>query len=89
MRPVATQSRFITPWLGIFLWLIPLLPPFGSSVHLFQAFGLGNQLFQSFGSAISFSSLCNGSEMDWVYRTRLVDLNAEHVGRVSTANHDA
>src|SRR5262249_38246729 len=99
MRPVTTQSRFTTPWLGVFLWLMPLLPPFGSSVQLFQpfgsdiqlfqTFGLGNQLFQSFGSAISFSSLCNGSEMDWMYRMRLVDLNAEHVGRVSMADHGA
>src|SRR6516165_3409383 len=57
MRPVATQSCFTTPWLG----LIPLLLPFASGVQLFQAFGSGNQPFQSFGSAISFSSFCHGS----------------------------
>jgi hypothetical protein len=61
-----------------FCWLIPLLLPFGSGVQVFQAFGsgtqlfqtfgLGSQLFQPFGSAISFSSFCHGSEMDWMYR---------------------
>src|SRR6516164_843804 len=76
MRPVATQSCFTTPWLGNVFWLIQLLRPFGSGVQLFQAFGLGsqlfqtfglgNQLFQSFGSAISFSSFCHRSEMDWM-----------------------
>src|SRR4029077_4366428 len=50
MRPVATQSRFTTPWLGNVFWLIRLLRSFGSDVQLFQPFGSGNQLFQAFGS---------------------------------------
>jgi hypothetical protein len=86
MRPVATQSRFTTPWLGNCFWLIQLLRPFRSGIQLFQPFGSGaqlfqpldlgsrlfqpfgsgSQLFQPFGSAISFSSLCHGSEMDWM-----------------------
>src|SRR6516164_1438419 len=96
MRPVATQSCFTAPWFGIFCWIIPLLLPFGSGVQLFQAFGsgiqlfqtfgLGNQLFQSFGSAISFSSFCHGSEMDWMYRNA-ISLNSEHTRRFSMANH--
>jgi hypothetical protein len=66
MRPVAIQSRFTTPWLGSVFWLIQLLQPFDSGSQLFQPFGAGIQLFQSFDSAISFSSLCHGSEMDWM-----------------------
>src|SRR6516165_8182694 len=74
MRPVATQSCFTTPWLGLIPLLLPfasgvqLFQAFGSGIQLFQTFGLGNQLFQSFGSAICFSSFCHGNEMDWMYR---------------------
>ena len=78
MRPVATQSRFTTPWLGNVFWPIRLLRPFGSDVQLFQTFGSGNQLFQPFGSgnqlfqpfgsAISISSLFQASETDWIDR---------------------
>jgi hypothetical protein len=52
MRPVATQSRFTTPWLGNIFWLIQLLRPFGSGIQLFQAFDSGSQFFQAFGSGI-------------------------------------
>ena len=82
MRPVATQSCFTTPWLG----LIPLLLPFASGVQLFQAFGpgiqrfqtfgLGSQLFQSFGSAIP--SPLSATEA----------FNSEHARRVSMTDHD-
>jgi hypothetical protein len=74
MRPVATQSRFTTPWLGNVFWLIQLLRPFGSGFQLFQAFGPGVRRFQAFGSGIQcfqafdsgiqlFQSLGSGSQL--------------------------
>src|SRR5262249_7680417 len=64
MRPVATQSRFTTPWLGNVFWLIQLPRPFGSGVQLFQAFGLGSQLFQAFGlGSRLFQFFASGSQL--------------------------
>jgi hypothetical protein len=45
-----------------------LFQAFGSGNQLFQPFGSGNQLFQPFGSAISFSSLFQAIEKDWIDR---------------------
>jgi hypothetical protein len=93
MRPVATQSRFTTPWLGNVFWPIRLLrsfgsdvqlfQPFGSGNQLFQAFGSGNQLFQPFGSAISFSSLFQASERIGSTGKLPIGLNADNAGSVS------
>jgi hypothetical protein len=95
MRPVATQSRFTTPWLGNVFWPIRLLRPFGSDVQLFQPFGSGNQLFQPFGSgnqlfqpfgsAISFSFLIFSREAKRMGSTGKlpIGLNAKGAGRVS------
>jgi hypothetical protein len=63
---------------------VQLFQAFGSGNQLFQAFGSGNQLFQPFGSAISFSSLFQASEKDWIDRKAPYRfLNAEGAGRVS------